>query len=85
MRNGKEFYQVNIVIPRNQVTASLQQINAAMEQRRMNILDLTWTLDGLGKEIGQLAPERTAAESFAAEAVRMAKQRDPKVEELCKW
>jgi hypothetical protein len=56
-----------------------------MEQRREHISDLEWKLETLKSEIQRLKSEKMAAESFAAEAVRMSKQRDPAVEELANW
>jgi hypothetical protein len=56
-----------------------------MEERRVDIGDLKWKIDTLEKEMAQLGPERLAAESYAAEAVRIAKHRDTEVEELCQW
>ena len=66
-------------------TNQLQNNNASMEDRRTSIAELQWNIDLLGKEVDALGSQRTAAESFAAEAVRMARLKDDRVEELCKW
>lgn len=56
-----------------------------MEDRKVSIAELQWKTDLLGKEVNTLGSQRTATESFAAEAVRMARLKDERVEELCKW
>ncbi|RKP09623.1 hypothetical protein THASP1DRAFT_28599 [Thamnocephalis sphaerospora] len=66
-------------------TAELQQVYATTEERQRETEDLRWELEAARKELAQLQAERRSAETFAAEAQRVAAQRDPQVEEMHVW
>jgi hypothetical protein len=56
-----------------------------MEKRRDTISEMSWKIENLEHEIEQLESQKFTAESYAADAVRMANKRDPTVEDLTKW
>ncbi|CAO3681354.1 unnamed protein product [Umbelopsis vinacea] len=69
----------------DQQTHDFQDISNDMEKRRDTISELSWKIENLEHEIEQLESQKFTAESYAADAVRMANKRDPTVEDLTKW
>ncbi|RKP24215.1 hypothetical protein SYNPS1DRAFT_23692 [Syncephalis pseudoplumigaleata] len=63
----------------------LQQIYAATEEQQREVDDLQWELDTAQQELEQLRKEQQSTESLAVEANRMAKQSDPRIQELHSW
>ncbi|KAI9592497.1 hypothetical protein BDF19DRAFT_425313 [Syncephalis fuscata] len=63
----------------------LQQIYASTEEQQQEVDDLQWELEVAYQELAQLEKEQQVTESMAVEANRMAKQSDPRIQEIHGW
>ncbi|KAI8049773.1 hypothetical protein BDF22DRAFT_176056 [Syncephalis plumigaleata] len=69
----------------NEQKLQLQNVYAETDEQQREVDDLQWELDMAQQELAQLEKEQQTTESLAVEANRIAKQSDPRVQEMHSW